>query len=53
VEVRDQFSADEADAWLAYFLRWDELKEQREAEAKAEADHKAAMDAAARALMTG
>src|SRR3990167_10200964 len=42
VEVRDEFSADEFSAWLAYFLEWDRLAGER----KAAADHAAAMKVA-------
>ena len=46
VEVRDEFSADEFSAWLAYFVEWDRLAGER----KAAADHAAAMKAARDAL---
>lgn len=46
VEVRDAFTADEFDAWLAFFDEWDKREEER----KTEAAHKAAMNAADAAL---
>lgn len=46
VEVRDDFSASEAVAWLAYFEAWDA----EESERKAAEEHRKTMAAAARAL---
>ena len=46
VDVRDEFTTEEFDAWLSFFDEWDSLEEQRkDAEAQREA-----MKAAATAL---
>jgi AraC-like DNA-binding protein len=50
VQVRDEFSADEHDAWLAFFTERDRTEAERKAQEEHDAVMKAATDAAMKAI---